>query len=67
MLDVLYRQVELVLMPVGIPAELGAPVRQDSLQRQPWASKNGTTRSLSRSAAVTGVWRSYSLAKATLL
>ena len=63
-IHVLDGQVELILVPLGTAAELGAAVGQDPQQRDagpgqcPEPSKKGITRSFSKSAAVIGVLRS---------
>jgi hypothetical protein len=67
MINVLDRQIELVLVPLGIAAIFAARSVSTRSSLTSWLSKNGTTRSLSRSAAVIGVLRSYSLANATLV
>jgi hypothetical protein len=58
MIDVLDREVELVFVPLGLPQySLPRSVSTRSSLTS-WLSKNGTTRSLSKSAAVIGVLRS---------
>jgi len=47
-IDVLHRQVQLVLVALGYAAVLGAAVGQHPVERTPCSSKNGITRSLSR-------------------
>jgi len=63
--DVLTRQVELVFVRLGGAAEFRAAVGQHAAELDVVLAKNGTTRSLSRSAAVIGSLRSYSLANTT--
>jgi hypothetical protein len=57
-IDILDREVELILMPLQIAAILAAAVGQHPQQLTSWLSKNGRTRSLSKSAGVIGVLRS---------
>ena len=57
-IDVLHRQVEPVLVPLGGAGVLGPRSVRIRLSGTPCSSKNGTTRSLSRSAATSGVLRS---------
>src|SRR5437764_8355800 len=51
-IDVLHREIELVLVPFGIAAELAAAVGEHALQLGIVPLENGSTRSFSRSAAV---------------
>src|SRR5215831_8673879 len=59
-IDVLDRLIELVFVPLQIAAILAAAVCQYAQQLDLVLLKERTTRSLSRSAAVIGVLRSYS-------
>ena len=61
MINVLDREVELRLPQNSLPRSVSTRSNLTSC-----SSKKGSTRSLSRSAAVIGVFRSYSLAKPTL-
>jgi hypothetical protein len=64
-IDVLDREIQLVLVPLGIAAELAASVSTRSSLTS-CSSKNGSTRSLSRSAAVMGRLAVVELGKAYL-
>jgi hypothetical protein len=57
-IDVLDGEIQLVLVPFGVAAELATAVSQHAQELDIMLSKNGSTRSLSRSAAVIGVLRS---------
>ena len=56
--DILHRQVEFVFVPLRLPQYSVPRSVSTRLRRMPCSSKNGSTRSLSRSAAVIGVLRS---------
>jgi Transposase, Mutator family len=64
---VLDRKMERILMPLRLPQY--SPPRSVNMRMSftSWLSSSGITGSLSRSAAVIGVLRSYSLAQATLV
>ncbi|MBX3330637.1 MAG: type II toxin-antitoxin system Phd/YefM family antitoxin [Nitrospira sp.] len=67
-MDILHGQVQFIPWRSGAPQYFRATIGQDSIQRNRMLlSKNGSTRSFKRSAAITGVLRSYSLANPTLL
>ena len=57
-IDVLDRQIQLILVRFRVAAELAAAVSQYAQELDIVLLKNGSTRSLSRSAAVMGVLRS---------
>jgi hypothetical protein len=57
-IDVLDREIQLVLVPFGVAAELAAAVSQHAQKLDIVFLEDGSTRSLIRSAAVMGVLRS---------
>ena len=63
---VLDGQVKLVFVAFGLAAVLRAAIGERTTDYDRVLVKKGTTRSFVRSAAVSGVLRSYSLANATL-
>jgi hypothetical protein len=65
--DILDRQVQLVLVMLTLAAIFRTAIREHAQQRTFCSSKNGSTRSLSISAATRAFLRSYSFAKATLV
>src|SRR5579875_3926007 len=56
--DVLDREIELVLVPLRVAAVFAAAVDQHAQELDLMLPKNGSTRSLMRSAAVIGILRS---------
>ena len=67
MIDILQCQIKTVLMTLPLAVVLCTPVCEYRSSGKPCSSKNGSTLSLSISAAVKAFLRSYNLAKATLL
>jgi hypothetical protein len=66
-INILHRQVALILVVRAVATELRAPIREHPQQRALMRFEAGHPRSFSNSAAVIGVLRSYSLANASFV